>query len=62
MGIPFRERITCTIDEAIEATGIRRRKLEELLPQIESKRVGRRRLILVRSLIERLEAGETATA
>ncbi len=43
------------------AAGISRRKLFELLPEIKSKKVGRRRLILVRSLIERLEGGGEAT-
>jgi hypothetical protein len=60
--IPFRQRVTCTIDDARQATGISRRKLYELLPEIESKKVGRRRLILVRSLIERLERGSEVAA
>jgi hypothetical protein len=59
--IPFREKISCTVQDAQQATGISRRKLFELLPEIESKKVGRRRLILVRSLIERLEGGGEVT-
>jgi hypothetical protein len=59
--IPFRERVACTVEDAQAATGISKRKLFELLPEIESKKVGRRRLILVRSLIERLEGGGEVT-
>jgi hypothetical protein len=59
--IPFRERVTCTVQDAQAATGISKRKLFELLPQIESRKIGRRRLILVRSLIKRLE-GEDKTS
>jgi hypothetical protein len=60
--IPFRDRITCTVQDALSATGISKRKLFELMPEIESKKIGRRRLILVRALIERLEGGDEAAA
>jgi hypothetical protein len=60
--IPFRERVACTVEDAQAATGISRRKLFELMPEIETRKVGRRRLILVRSLIERLEGPATGEA
>ena len=51
--IPFEERLTCTVAEACSATGIGKTKLYELMGdgQIATKTVGRRRLVLVRSLI-----------
>jgi excisionase family DNA binding protein len=50
--LPFRERLTCTIAEACEATGLGRTKLYELIGQgcLETTTIGRRRLVLVRSL------------
>ena len=51
--LPFAERLSCTIDEACEATGLGRTKLYELIGagQIITTTVGRRRLVMVRSLI-----------
>jgi excisionase family DNA binding protein len=53
VGIPFRERITCTVGEACSATGLGRTKLYELirLQRVTTKKVGTRRLINVQSLI-----------
>jgi excisionase family DNA binding protein len=50
--IPFAERLSCTIDEACEATGLGRTKLYELIAtgELIATTVGRRRLIMVRSL------------
>ncbi|MDA9393106.1 hypothetical protein WN73_21585 [Bradyrhizobium sp. CCBAU 45394] len=50
--IPFAQRLTCTIDEACQATGLGRTKLYELIGtgQLDTRTVGRRRLVLVRSL------------
>jgi excisionase family DNA binding protein len=50
--IPFAQRLTCTINEACEATGLGRTKLYELIGagQIATTGVGRRRLVLVSSL------------
>ncbi|WP_445217989.1 helix-turn-helix domain-containing protein [Bradyrhizobium sp. Pa8] len=50
--IPFAERLTCTIDEACEATGLGRTKLYELIGagQLDTRTVGRRRLVLVSSI------------
>jgi len=50
--LPFAERISCTIDEACEATGLGRTKLYELIGsgQLITTTIGRRRLVVVRSL------------
>jgi excisionase family DNA binding protein len=50
--IPFAQRLTCTIAEACTATGLGRTKLYELIAagNIATTTVGRRRLVLVRSL------------
>jgi excisionase family DNA binding protein len=55
--IPFLERVTCTVAEACEATGLGRTKLYALLAEgcLESTTVGRRRLIDVRSLKQLLK-------
>jgi|HubBroStandDraft_6_1064221.scaffolds.fasta_scaffold4295268_1 hypothetical protein len=62
--IPFPDRILCSFDDAEEATGLCRRKLYQLLPQIESRKIGRRRLLVVSSLIKHLggEATDEAAA
>jgi excisionase family DNA binding protein len=56
--IPFVQRLACTIAEACEATGLGRTKLYELMGEghLETTTVGRRRLVLVRSLRRLLEA------
>jgi excisionase family DNA binding protein len=53
--IPFADRITCNIPEACEVTGLSRSKLYELIAsdEIETTTVGRRRLVVVRSLLAR---------
>ncbi|UVO28557.1 helix-turn-helix domain-containing protein [Bradyrhizobium arachidis] len=50
--IPFAERLTCTIDEACQATGLGRTMLYELIGagKLDTRSVGRRRLVLVSSL------------
>jgi excisionase family DNA binding protein len=56
-GIPFVDRIACTIPEACEATGLGRTKLYELMGDghIETTTIGRRRLVLVQSLLSLLK-------
>ena len=56
--IPFVQRLTCTIDEACETTGLGRTKLYELIGagHLVTTTVGRRRLVVVRSLLSLLEA------
>lgn len=55
--LPFAERISCTIDEACEATGLGRTKLYELIGsgQLITTTIGRRRLVVVRSLLALLD-------
>jgi excisionase family DNA binding protein len=56
--IPFAQRLTCTIDEACEATGLGRTKLYELIGtgHLVTTAIGRRRLVAVSSLLSLLEA------
>jgi excisionase family DNA binding protein len=56
-GVPFAERLSCTIDEACKATGLGRTKLYELIAtgQLITTTVGRRRLVMVRSLLALLD-------
>lgn len=58
-GIPFAERISCTIEEACSASGLGRTKLYELIGagSLETTMIGRRRLVLVRSLRYLLDRG-----
>jgi excisionase family DNA binding protein len=58
--IPFTERLTCTVAEACEATGLGRTKLYELIGdgRIDTATIGRRRLVKVRSLRRLLEIEE----
>ena len=55
--MPFAQRLACTIDDACEATGLGRTKLYELIGtgQIVTTTIGRRRLVVVRSLLALLE-------
>jgi excisionase family DNA binding protein len=57
MAIPFAQRLSCTIAEACEVTGLGRTKLYELIGDghLATTTVGRRRLVLVRSLLSLLE-------
>ncbi|HEY0265503.1 MAG TPA: helix-turn-helix domain-containing protein [Rhizomicrobium sp.] len=51
--IPFQERVTYTVPEALHATGLGRTKLYELIAQeaLQTTKIGRRRLIIVKSLL-----------
>lgn len=53
-GVPFRERLSCTVDDACAVTGLGRTKLYELIGsgQLITTTIGRRRLVIVRSLLE----------
>jgi excisionase family DNA binding protein len=55
--LPFAQRLSCTIDEACEATGLGRTKLYELIGagQLKTTTVGRRRLVMVQSLFALLD-------
>jgi excisionase family DNA binding protein len=54
--VPFTQRLTCTINEACEVTGLGRTKLYELIGDghLATTSVGRRRLVVVRSLLSLL--------
>jgi len=56
--VPFAEKLTCTINEACEETGLGRTKLYELIGNghLATTTVGRRRLVVVRSLLPLLES------
>jgi excisionase family DNA binding protein len=56
--VPFVQRFTCTINEACEVTGLGRTKLYELIGggHLATTTVGRRRLVVVRSLLSLLES------
>jgi len=58
--IPFSQRLSCTIDEACEATSLGRTKLYELIGagQLATITVGRRRLVIVRGLLALLDANK----
>ena len=53
----FAQRLTCTIDDACEVTGLGRTKLYELIGagRIVTTTIGRRRLVVVRSLLALLD-------
>jgi hypothetical protein len=61
--IPFAQRLTCTIVDACRATGLGRTKLYELIGDglLVTTTVGRRRLVLVRSLLSLIEAKQSQT-
>jgi hypothetical protein len=56
--IPFRDRVSCTIRQACEATGLGRTKLYALMQGglLATTTVGRRRLVLVGSLLSLIGA------
>ena len=60
MSIPYRDRITITVAEFCDATGLGRTKANELMAAgaVETKNVGRRKLILVRSVLKLLEGSD----
>jgi excisionase family DNA binding protein len=55
--IPLAQKLTCTISEACEVTSIGRTKIYELIGDGHlATTVGRRRLVVVRSLLSLLES------
>jgi len=56
--VPFAQKLTCTINEACEVTSLGRTKLYELIGDghLATTTVGRRRLVVVRSLLSLLES------
>ena len=61
--IPFGQRLTCTIADACEVTGLGRTKLYQLIGhgQISTTTIGRRRLVLVRSRLSLIEGNQSHT-
>ena len=59
--IPFAQRLTCTVAEACEVTGLGRTKLYELIGDglLATITVGRRRLVLVQLLLSLIEAKQS---
>ncbi|MBN9179373.1 MAG: excisionase family DNA-binding protein [Alphaproteobacteria bacterium] len=51
---PFRNKVTCTVKEACQATGLGKSKIYELMSSghLSTTTVGRRRLISATSLLE----------
>ena len=60
-GIPFVQRLACTIAEACEVTGLGRTKLYELIGdgKVSTTTIGRRRLVLVQSLLSLIEGNRS---
>jgi excisionase family DNA binding protein len=56
--VPFAQKLTCTINEACEVTSLGRTKLYELIGDghLATTTVGRRRLVVVRSLLSILQS------
>lgn len=52
--IPFEQRYSCTVREAEEAIGLGHTKVSQLIAdgKLESIKVGGRRLVIVRSIME----------
>ena len=57
--IPFAQRLTCSVTEAMQVTGLGRTTINEEMKagRIASTRVAGRRLIFVRSLLDFLKSG-----
>jgi excisionase family DNA binding protein len=58
IAIPFRARISCTVEEACWATGLGRTTIYKLIKEgrIEAKKIGRRTVILVSTLLVEIES------
>ncbi len=59
--IPFAQRLTCTVAEACEATGLGRTKIYELMGngRVTTTTIGRRRLVIVQSLLSLVSINAT---
>jgi hypothetical protein len=57
--VPFKDRISASVDECCAAVGIGRSLMYELIrnKEVETRTEGRRRLILVPSLLRRFNPG-----
>lgn len=61
--VSFAQRLTCTIAETCEVTGLGRTKVYELIGNglLTTTMIGRRRLVLVRSLLSLIDGGRSET-
>jgi excisionase family DNA binding protein len=61
--IPFAQRVTCTIADACEATGLGRTNIYELIGdgRLVATSVGRRRLVVVASLLTLMKTNRSRT-
>jgi excisionase family DNA binding protein len=61
--IPFAQRLNCTIAKACEVTGLGRTKIYELIGDgvLTTMTIGRRRLVLVQSILTLIEAKQSQT-
>ena len=59
--LPFAQRLTCTVAEACEVTGLGRTKIYELIGdgRVTTTTVGRRRLVIVQSLLVLVGSNKT---
>ena len=60
--VAFRERFACSIAEACEAASLSRSKMTKLLDggEVQDRKVGKRRLVVVSSLRRFIEAPDVA--
>ena len=60
--IPFAERPTCSVDDAVQASGLSRSSLYEAMRagELDFVKIGHRRLVIVPSLLKMLGTGATA--
>lgn len=58
--VPFAEKISCSVDEAMSATGLSRSKLYQHIRggSLETRRIGKRRLVLIESLTKLVHADQ----
>jgi excisionase family DNA binding protein len=59
--IPFWHRLTCSVDEACVATSLGRSSVLKMIErgEIETKKIGRRRLVTIRSLQALLDRSDS---
>jgi hypothetical protein len=64
MSIPFHHRVTATIDQTMEATGLGKTKVYELIAagKFRTTKADKRTLVIVESVIKTLTPSEVPTA
>jgi excisionase family DNA binding protein len=58
MSVPFSQRLSCTIEEACEGTGLGRAKIYQEIAagRVETCKVGRRTLVIIESLVRLIQS------